>query len=123
MTETQSAIRYDQGDDGIVMRTVGDSNRVQVNTSGPGAFGEGTEQVFQILADVSDHLRTNPSALTADLDRIDADLDKSLDRLFAFLKIKSISTDPAYKDECRTAAEFVARDLTGIDVDAEFHPT
>ena len=41
---------------------------------------------------------TPAQALPAVLDRIDADLDKSLDRLFAFLKIKSISTDPAYKD-------------------------
>jgi|1186.fasta_scaffold109967_2 flagellar hook-associated protein 3 FlgL len=74
---TAGLVAYDengvyQGDDGTVLRTVGDSNRVQVNTSGPEAFGTGTEQAFQILADLSDHLRNNPSALTADLDRIDA---------------------------------------------------
>jgi amidohydrolase len=67
---------------------------------------------------------TSPSSvLPAVLERIDADLDQSLNRLFAFLKIKSISTDPAYKDECRTAAEFVARDLTGIGFDASVRPT
>jgi flagellar hook-associated protein 3 FlgL len=73
---TAGLVAYDengnyQGDDGTVLRTVGDSNRVQVNTSGPGAFGEGSEQVFAILADLSDHLRNDPSSLTADLDRID----------------------------------------------------
>jgi len=68
-------------------------------------------------------MTSSSNALSAVLDRIDADLDKSLDRLFAFLKIKSISTDPAYKDECRAAAEFVARDLTGIGFDASVRAT
>ena len=63
------------------------------------------------------------NVLPAVLERIDADLDKSLERLFTFLKIKSISTDPAYKDECRAAAEFVARDLTGIGFDASIRAT
>ena len=34
-------------------------------------------------------------ALPKVLDRIDADLDKSLERLFAFLRLQSVSTDPA----------------------------
>jgi len=63
------------------------------------------------------------NVLPAVLERIDADLDKSLERLFTFLKIKSISTDPAYKDECHAAAEFVARDLTGIGFDASIRAT
>jgi flagellar hook-associated protein 3 FlgL len=60
-----------QGDDGTVLRTVGDSNRVQVNTSGPSAFGDDSNQVFQVLADISDHLRNDPTQLAGDLDRID----------------------------------------------------
>ena len=36
-------------------------------------------------------------ALPAVLQKIDADLDQSLGRLFDFLRIQSISTDPAYK--------------------------
>ena len=32
------------------------------------------------------------------LDRIDADLDRSLERLFDFLRLQSVSTDPAYAD-------------------------
>ena len=38
---------------------------------------------------------TASQALPAVLDRIDSDLDKSLERLFALLRIQSISTDPA----------------------------
>lgn len=68
-------------------------------------------------------MTTPLSALPAILDRIDADLDKSLERLFEFLKIKSISTDPSYKDECRAAAVFVARDLSGIGFDTSVRPT
>lgn len=63
----------------------------------------------------------------ADLDRvlayIDAERDKSLDRLFKFLSIKSISTDPSYTDECRTAALSLAADLSSLDIAAEVHPT
>ncbi|MEP4031909.1 dipeptidase [Roseibium polysiphoniae] len=57
------------------------------------------------------------------LTRIDADLDNSLSRLFELLKIKSISTDPAYKDECRTAAEWLAKELTSIGIDATVRST
>ena len=46
---------------------------------------------------------TASEALPAVLDRIDSDLDASLDRLFALLRIQSISTDPAYAPQCRPA--------------------
>jgi acetylornithine deacetylase/succinyl-diaminopimelate desuccinylase-like protein len=62
-------------------------------------------------------------ALPAVLDRIDADLDRSLARLFELLKIQSISTDPAYTDECRSAAEHVAKDLASIGFETRIHPT
>jgi acetylornithine deacetylase/succinyl-diaminopimelate desuccinylase-like protein len=57
------------------------------------------------------------------LDRIDRDLDQSLERLFALLRIPSISTDPAYKQQCRAAAEHVAKDLTGIGFNTDIRPT
>jgi acetylornithine deacetylase/succinyl-diaminopimelate desuccinylase-like protein len=63
------------------------------------------------------------SQLDAVLDRIDRDLDQSLERLFALLKIQSISTDPAFKSHCRTAAEFVAADLASIGFATEVRPT
>src|SRR5437764_12970575 len=66
---------------------------------------------------------TPAQALPAVLDKIDAELDKSLARLFDFLKIQSISTDPAYKDHCRTAAEFVARDLSSLGFNTSLRPT
>lgn len=63
------------------------------------------------------------TVLDSVLARIDADLDASIDRLFAFLRIPSISTDPAYGMECRTAAEHVAADLRGIGFAAELRET
>jgi flagellar hook-associated protein 3 FlgL len=59
------------GDNAIVRRTVGDNVKVQVATPGPSVFGTGSGQLFQIMADVSTDLRTNPGNLKADLDRLD----------------------------------------------------
>ena len=42
-------------------------------------------------------------ALAPVLDHLDANLDESLERLFGLLRIKSISTDPAYSADCRRA--------------------
>ena len=63
------------------------------------------------------------SILDAVLSRIDQDFDASVERLFALLRIASISTDPAYKEQCRTAAEFVAADLRTIGFTSEVRPT
>lgn len=57
------------------------------------------------------------------LDRLDADLDKSLARLFDFVRIRSISTDPAYAGECRKAAEWLVADLKTIGFDASVRDT
>ncbi|HLH90395.1 MAG TPA: M20/M25/M40 family metallo-hydrolase [Xanthobacteraceae bacterium] len=57
------------------------------------------------------------------LARIDADLDRSLERLFQFLRIKSISTDPAFKDDCRAAAEHLAGDLSTVGFAADVRAT
>lgn len=63
------------------------------------------------------------NALPAVLARIDADLDNSLNRLFELVRIPSISTDSAYKDFCRAAADHVAKDLTSLGFDAAVRPT
>jgi acetylornithine deacetylase/succinyl-diaminopimelate desuccinylase-like protein len=68
-------------------------------------------------------VETIMSTLDTVLARIDQDLDKSLERLFALLRISSISTDPAYAKDCRTAAEHVAEDLRSIGFDAGVRPT
>lgn len=63
----------------------------------------------------------------SDLDRVlaavDADLDASLERLFAFLRIPSISTDSAYAGECRRAGQWLADDLAGLGLDAKLDDT
>jgi acetylornithine deacetylase/succinyl-diaminopimelate desuccinylase-like protein len=63
------------------------------------------------------------SELDTVLDRIDRDLDKSLERLFALLRIQSVSTDPAYAKHCRAAAEHVAGELKTIGFSADVRPT
>jgi acetylornithine deacetylase/succinyl-diaminopimelate desuccinylase-like protein len=63
------------------------------------------------------------STLDAVLDRIDQDIDASVERLFALLRIASVSTDPAFKDDCRKAAQHVAADLKSIGFDADVRPT
>jgi acetylornithine deacetylase/succinyl-diaminopimelate desuccinylase-like protein len=63
------------------------------------------------------------STLDAVLSRIDQDIDHSVERLFALLRIASVSTDPAFKQQCRDAAEHVAADLTSIGFDASVRPT
>lgn len=45
------------------------------------------------------------------LDKVDADIENSLTRLFDWLKIPSISTDSAYKADCIRAAEWLNKDL------------
>ena len=57
------------------------------------------------------------------LDRIDTDLDAALDRLMALLRIPSISTDPAYKDACQEAADWLVADLASLGVAAEARQT
>ena len=58
------------------------------------------------------------SDLDAVLARIDADLDQSLERLDALLRIPSISTEATYREDCRRAAETIRADLAGLGFDA-----
>jgi acetylornithine deacetylase/succinyl-diaminopimelate desuccinylase-like protein len=57
------------------------------------------------------------------LDHIDADLNNSLERLFALLRIKSISADPAFAEDCKAAAAHLAKDIATIGLAAEVRPT
>ncbi|MGH6760574.1 MAG: dipeptidase [Phyllobacterium sp.] len=63
------------------------------------------------------------SALEPVLSTLDENLDASLERLFQLLRIKSISTDPAFKDEVRKAAEWLVTDLKNIGFDASIRET
>ena len=53
----------------------------------------------------------------------DADLDRSVDRLFDLARIPSVSTDPAYWDECRRAAEWLTEDLSRLGFSAALRET
>jgi acetylornithine deacetylase/succinyl-diaminopimelate desuccinylase-like protein len=63
------------------------------------------------------------SQLDAVLAHIEADLDPALERLFELLRIKSISTDPAYASECRACADWHVADLRSIGFEASAHAT
>ena len=57
------------------------------------------------------------------LTRADDNLPKSLERLFDLVRIQSISTDPAYKAECRKAAEWLVAELQDLGFTASVRDT
>ncbi len=57
------------------------------------------------------------------LERADANLPNSLERLFDVVRIKSISTDPVFKAECRKAAEWLAAELAALGFEASVRDT
>jgi acetylornithine deacetylase/succinyl-diaminopimelate desuccinylase-like protein len=67
--------------------------------------------------------RTSKDQVDSVLALVDADIDKSLARLFDLIRIPSISTDPGYRDQCKAAAEWLSRDLASIGFDASVRPT
>ncbi len=64
-----------------------------------------------------------PATLDAVLAHVDADLDNSLNRLKDLLRIKSISTDPAFAAECARAAQWLVDDLAKQGFTAAVRPT
>lgn len=62
-------------------------------------------------------------ALDPVLDHLDQSLDSSLERLFALLRLKSISTDPDFKPDVRQAAEWLVKDLESIGFEASVRDT
>jgi acetylornithine deacetylase/succinyl-diaminopimelate desuccinylase-like protein len=65
--------------------------------------------------------------MTAQLDAVLAELDQSQDaaltRLFELIRIPSVSTDPAYKAHCQTAADWCAKTLAEIGFTAKVVPS
>lgn len=57
------------------------------------------------------------------LSKADANLDSSLEKMFALCRIKSISTDPAYKEECAAAAQWLVDDLKALGFEASVRAT
>ena len=60
-----------------------------------------------------------PSILT----RIDASMPAALERLMDLLRIKSISTDPAFAGDCEAAADWLVDDLQSLGLAAEKRKT
>jgi len=63
------------------------------------------------------------SALAPVLETLDSNLDASLERLFELIRLKSVSTDPAFNGDVRKAAEWLAADLKSIGFDASVRDT
>jgi acetylornithine deacetylase/succinyl-diaminopimelate desuccinylase-like protein len=57
------------------------------------------------------------------LDQADRNLTSSLERLFELVRIPSISTDPAYKAECRKAGEWLVSALSELGFTASLRDT
>jgi acetylornithine deacetylase/succinyl-diaminopimelate desuccinylase-like protein len=57
------------------------------------------------------------------LDKIDANLESALARLFQLIEIRSVSTDPAFAGDCKAAAEWLATELTSLGFEASVRPT
>src|SRR4030088_1017464 len=66
---------------------------------------------------------SNAPQLQPVLDRIDADFNNSLERLFALLRIKSISADPAFAGDCMAASDHLAKDIATLRFETEVRPT
>lgn len=89
-----------QGDTGTVTRTVGDGPPVRVDVRGTEVFGTGNDQLFAILGQVAQNLRSGDTAQLSDaLGRLDG----------AFGKIKSTISDIGARynrlETTRTTAE------------------
>ena len=63
------------------------------------------------------------SALNDVLDCIDKQREASVTRLFELLKIKSISTDPAYSQDCIDAADWLVNELESLGITASRRDT
>jgi acetylornithine deacetylase/succinyl-diaminopimelate desuccinylase-like protein len=57
------------------------------------------------------------------LKSLDESREQALERLFELIRIPSVSTDPAYKGNCRQAAEWCTRQLKDIGFEARVVPT
>jgi acetylornithine deacetylase/succinyl-diaminopimelate desuccinylase-like protein len=58
------------------------------------------------------------SAIEPILAAVDTGLEAALERLFALIRIPSVSTDPAHSDDCRAAADWLVRDLESLGAGA-----
>lgn len=57
------------------------------------------------------------------LNKVDENQASGLERLISFLKIESVSTDPAFKEHCNTASVWIADELKACGLTVEIHDT
>jgi flagellar hook-associated protein 3 FlgL len=75
---TAGSVAYDSsgtyvGDAGQTTRTVGSNTKLRVDTNGPEAFGTGNTQLFAVLKDVSDKIRSgDKTGLNQSLQNLDS---------------------------------------------------
>lgn len=74
---TAGGVAYDSngnyvGDSGVVTREVGEGVSVAVSAKGPDVFGSGATDVFALVQQAADQLRTNPAGMSGLLDQFDA---------------------------------------------------
>ena len=65
----------------------------------------------------------SPDTVAAILRHVDSKLDRSRENLFELLRIPSISAQPAHKQDCVRAAEFVCTQFAELGFRAEVRPT
>jgi acetylornithine deacetylase/succinyl-diaminopimelate desuccinylase-like protein len=63
------------------------------------------------------------SNIEAVLAHVDENIDASIERMKELVRFQSISTDPAYKDECRKTADHLASELNTIGIAADVRVT
>ncbi|NVN39202.1 dipeptidase [Ameyamaea chiangmaiensis] len=66
---------------------------------------------------------TQPGTLTGTLERVDASIDDALSRLFALLRIPSVSAQPEHAADCAAAARYLRDELLACGFDASIRDT
>ncbi|RTL62658.1 MAG: dipeptidase [Hyphomicrobiales bacterium] len=66
---------------------------------------------------------SHQAQLSQVLKRLDETREAAVERLFDLIRIPSISTDPAYAPDCKKAADWCAKQLVDIGLDARVVPT
>jgi flagellar hook-associated protein 3 FlgL len=69
--DTPTGAMVYNGDSGNVMRSIATNTTVAVNLQHDDVFGPAGSDVFSLLAQISNDLRTNPAGLSADLNAVD----------------------------------------------------
>ncbi|HJQ02546.1 MAG TPA: flagellar hook-associated protein FlgL [Jatrophihabitans sp.] len=81
------------GDGGTVTRTVGPNASVDLNTNATTAFGPNGSNLFDLMSNIANDLRTNPANLGTDLTQLDArQVSITSDRSLAGAKYQRIQT-------------------------------